>query len=140
MMIPTYIVDDVESDRYIARRRLAKSGHFSPVEESADGAEFLRRYFSHDRMDQPLPALPELILLDINMPELDGFETIEELKRRRDEANSSGQIVAMFSSSDNERDVERSQASGIVEHFFTKPINDSAIAEILETYRARGYL
>ncbi|MBR9763520.1 MAG: response regulator [Rhodobacteraceae bacterium] len=140
MMIPTYIVDDVESDRYIARRRLAKSGHFSPVAEASDGAEFLRSYFSDDRRQAATPSLPELILLDINMPELNGFETIEELKRRRDEARSTGQIVALFSSSDNERDVERSQASGIVEHFFTKPIDDSAIAEILETYRARGYL
>lgn len=137
-MIPTYIVDDVESDRYIARRRLAKSGHFSPVDEASDGSEFLRRYFSDDR--RAAHALPELILLDINMPELDGFETIEELKRRRDANPGAEQIVALFSSSDNERDVERSQASGIVEHFFTKPINDSAIAEILDTYRTRGFL
>lgn len=138
-MIRTYIVDDVASDRYIARRRLAKNGHFSPVDEAADGAEFIARYFATDRDAAETATLPpELILLDINMPELNGFETIEELKRRR--ASAPPQIVALFSSSDNERDLERSQASGMVEHFFTKPINDTAIEQILETYRARGYL
>ncbi|PJE31036.1 Response regulator receiver domain-containing protein [Pseudooceanicola antarcticus] len=138
MMIPTYIVDDVDSDRYIARRRLAKSGHFGPVDEAADGAEFLRRYFSES--PHATAGLPRLILLDINMPELDGFETIAELKRRCGHGETPKQIVAMFSSSDNERDLERSQSSGMVEHFFTKPIDDSAIAEILETYRERGFL
>lgn len=139
-MIPTFVVDDVASDRYIARRRLTKNGHFHPIRESADGTEFLERFFATDRPTPDKDTPPELILLDINMPELDGFETIEELKRRRSAADADKQVVALFSSSDNERDQERSQLSGVVEHFFTKPISDAAIEEILETYRARGYL
>lgn len=138
-MIPTFIVDDVESDRYIARRRLVKSGAFSPLQEASDGTDFLRQYFDTSREAPPADSPPLLILMDINMPELDGFETISELKRRHG-AQGVREIVALFSSSDNERDLERSSATGLVEHFFTKPISDSAIATILSTYRDKGYL
>lgn len=139
-MIPTYIVDDVASDRYIARRRLTKAGGFDPIVEATDGVEFLDVFFSPTRARPSPDTSPELILLDINMPELDGFETLAELKRRRSPEGAARQIVALFSSSDNERDKVRSRDSGIVEFFFTKPISDTAIEAILETYRTRGHL
>ncbi|MBT9382361.1 response regulator [Pseudooceanicola sp. CBS1P-1] len=138
-MIPTYIVDDVESDRYIARRRLSKTGLFGPVQEAPGGSEFLDLYFAGTDAEAP----PPLILMDINMPELSGFETLEALRLRLAGDPGTGarnQVVAVFSSSDNERDIERSSALGIVQHFFTKPLDDAAIAEILETYRASGAL
>lgn len=138
-MIPTYIVDDVHSDRYIARRRLQKSGAFAPLTEATDGMDFLARFF-----DPAAPRdadQPALILMDINMPQLDGFETLEALKARLAEGDAPGgqpPVVAMFSSSDNERDIRRSAETGVVEHYFTKPIDDEAIAIILDTFRSRG--
>lgn len=139
-MINTFIVDDVQSDRYIARRRLQKSGCFTPIDEAVDGLDFLQKYFDHDTGAQRPHVIPSLILMDINMPELNGFETLDELKRRLPEDAQDYQIVAMFSSSDNDRDIARSVTTGMVEHFFTKPIDDFAISEILKTYQARGFL
>ncbi|QPM90033.1 response regulator [Pseudooceanicola algae] len=137
-MIPTYIVDDVGSDRYIARRRLQKAGRFAPLNEATDGLNFLATFFSDDSLPTD-SGIPPLILMDINMPELNGFETLNAMKIRLSKGTSARPVVAMFSSSDNERDIQRSAATGVVEHYFTKPINDEAIQTILETFRARGF-
>ncbi len=136
-MIPTFIVDDVQSDRYIASRRLKKAGVFGPLHEASGGREFLEHYLASASDGQA--TLPALILMDINMPELNGFETLEEMERCLPEGAKGQQVVVLFSSSDNERDIERARQSGIVAHFFTKPINDASLGAILDGYRARGH-
>ena len=73
--ITAVIVDDEESDRYIAKRRLAKAEHFSEVIEAPNGDAFLEEYFSHHKLG-PYSPPPLLILMDVNMPGKDGFKTV----------------------------------------------------------------
>jgi class 3 adenylate cyclase len=64
------IVDDIPDNRYTLRRRLEREG-YADLEEASDGREALAR----------LEARPfDLVLLDIMMPELDGFQVLERLK------------------------------------------------------------
>lgn len=62
--------------------------------------------------------LPRLILLDINMPLKNGFETLEEL---RSMASFKGLPVIMLTTSSNEDDRQRSLALG-ANQFLTKPL------------------
>jgi adenylate cyclase len=64
------IVDDNADNRYTLSRRLQRQG-YTDLEEAGDGREALER----------LRARPfDLVLLDIMMPEIDGFEVLEQLK------------------------------------------------------------
>ncbi len=67
---PILVVEDDDETREMVCRLLARQN--LPVVEAANGREAL------DRMAEQVPAL---ILLDLIMPELDGFGFVEELRR-----------------------------------------------------------
>lgn len=67
------VVDDDESARELTRKMLEKDGW--AVREAENGRAGLDRV-----TEQP----PDLILLDLMMPEMDGFEFVAELRKRRD--------------------------------------------------------
>jgi signal transduction histidine kinase/DNA-binding response OmpR family regulator len=70
---PVLLVDDDPNHRELIGRWLTKEGW--PVTEAANGREALAR------LDAQRPGL---VLLDLMMPEMDGFEFLEELRRRED--------------------------------------------------------
>jgi putative two-component system response regulator len=63
------VVDDQAANRELLRELLAPKG--LQVQTAADGAEALARFFEHP---------PDLVLLDIQMPRLDGFEVCRRMK------------------------------------------------------------
>ena len=63
------VVDDNETNRDILVTRLAKHGY--ELLQAADGEQALASVSQH---------LPDLILLDVEMPKLDGFEVCRRLK------------------------------------------------------------
>jgi CheY-like chemotaxis protein len=74
-------------------------------------------------------AFPELILVDINMPLMDGFQFVERLNELPDVDKDTFQISALTSSSDT-RDVEMMQKLGVT-NYLLKPLNFSKIKEML---------
>src|SRR3954468_13577740 len=69
------IVDDLEDNRIILARRLTRR-HFEVV-EAAGGIEAL------ERLDE---QLFDLVLLDVMMPDLDGFETLNRIRAKHSAA------------------------------------------------------
>ena len=63
------IVDDERMNRLLLRRALEVEGH--AVTEAANGREALERLRAH---------APDVVLLDLVMPELDGYATLREIK------------------------------------------------------------
>ena len=64
------IVEDDESIREIVRRVLETDGHVAHV--ASDGAEGLEQFNL---------SLPDLVMLDVKMPGMDGWETLQRLRQ-----------------------------------------------------------
>jgi DNA-binding response OmpR family regulator len=63
------VVDDDDDIRALLRELLARAGY--DVDQAADGRSALRRLYE---------SPPALVLLDVSMPELDGFQTLERIR------------------------------------------------------------
>lgn len=71
--IRTLLVDDVEALRRLARMVLEDSDRYEVVGEAADGDQAL------DAVEE---TAPDLVLLDLSMPGRDGFEVLQEIRKR----------------------------------------------------------
>ncbi len=73
---------------------------------------------------------PELILLDIMMPEMDGFEVLEKLREKPDTAD----IPVVFLTADDEPATrERAEAAG-VKDIVMKPFDKAELLEVVASY------
>ncbi len=106
------VADDKESSREFVRTVLEHAG--CVVEEAIDGREALAKV-----RENP----PDLVVLDLHMPGLDGFAVMEEL--RQDARYRSLPVVALTASA-MQGDRERALAAGFVD-YMTKPISLSVL-------------
>jgi CheY-like chemotaxis protein len=120
------IVDDDSDDEYILRRRLAKTGVPNPIHSFADGChavEFLAQ-LSPDQGPSPW-----LMLLDLKMPQLDGFDTLRWL---RSHPAWNALKVIVITGSTTRADVERAVECGahqVLVKFPTVPELQDALAK-----------
>lgn len=134
--IPVVIVDDAEVDRTIARRRFSRVDDFGEVFEADSGDMFLETFFN-GHQEIPNGEVVPLILMDINMPGRDGFETIKEMEARIAEGRGPNSVAVMvFTSSNNPADRAKAEALSSVKGYITKPLDREAVLKILEIYRS----
>ena len=111
------IADDKDTGRELVRTVLENSGY--RVMEASDGIEALR--FARD-------VQPDLIILDLHMPGVDGFGVIRQL--RAEPAFVSTPIIALTASA-MQGDRERALSAGFT-GYITKPIRLSALRAEIE--------
>jgi CheY-like chemotaxis protein len=120
------VVDDVEDNREVLRRRLVREGH--AVDVAADGREAL------DRVEA---VAYDLVLLDVMMPEIDGYAVLRQLKS---DAATRDIPVIMISALDDVEGIGRCIESG-AEDYLPKPFDPvllrARIAASLEKKRFR---
>ncbi len=125
-MIPKVaIVDDDSIFQFTTKVKIEKLQLAEAVIIFNDGEEvfeFLR--------DEPESQLPNIILLDINMPLVDGWDFLE-LYTKIPEDKRNRMKIFMLSSSINPVDVEKAGENPFVEDYITKPITDENLTRIL---------
>ena len=141
MQIPLIIVDDDEVDRLVVMMRLDRSdrgGMFNLVFEANTGAEFLDGFVANSEAQEVKGQRP-LVLMDVNLPGKDGFETIEEMERQlRSDQDDEGAVVMMFTSSQSEENIEKARALGRVKGYIVKPFDDHDIERIVDYYEEQN--
>ena len=127
--IDILLVDDNEADIKITLRAFTKLKIKSKVHVVNDGQEALdyihRKGKYHDKEKYPRP---DLILLDINMPRLDGFGVLNKLKS---DPKYDFIPVIMLTSSRAEEDIVKSYKDGAAS-FIPKPINYDDFVKVVK--------
>tara|TARA_R110000850_G_scaffold27268_12_gene77143 strand:+ start:2886 stop:3320 length:435 start_codon:yes stop_codon:yes gene_type:complete len=128
------LIDDSEADNLFHRIIIEESGlcdQIKVAENGERGLEYIRKSFDAGNDDQYPRA--NLILLDINMPRMNGFEFLEAYRELPEEVKS-GIIIAMLTTSLNPADRERALATGEIRDFQIKPLSVEVLGGIAEMF------
>jgi len=126
--ITLLVAEDDDDDFLLARRALEGSRLANPIHRVRDGEELLD--YLHHRSTYAAPGsspAPALILLDLNMPRLDGREALRAIKS---DARLRTIPVVVLTTSRAEEDVLRSYELG-VNSFIRKPVTFDGLVEAL---------
>jgi CheY-like chemotaxis protein len=120
----TYIIDDDKIFVFVLKKILKKNENFDEVLDFKNGEEVLDLLSNKDN------ALPNIILLDINMPVIDGWQFLEEIEKL---PNKEKLNVFIMSSSIDTNDIEKSKSFSTVKDFISKPINNDKLNKLIQS-------
>ncbi|MBS0029120.1 response regulator [Chitinophaga sp. 22321] len=121
-----FIVDDDPIHQQIAKIMIERQAISSNIRVYSDAQEVLDYIRENVGNAQ---VLPDLILLDLNMPIMDGWEFLEEYAEFCDQLPKRIRIFVLTSSID-EKDKERVSAYDFVAGYLTKPLSKEIIAHL----------
>lgn len=126
------LVDDSESDAFMVQRAFQKANVSSTLRVIYDGEEALDYVFKRGTYAPPnAPKTPGLILLDVAMPRMDGFEVLSRLKQH---PRYRRVPVIMLTTSERDEDVTRSYDHGACS-YITKPASFPELVDALSQFR-----
>lgn len=122
------LVEDNASDVELTKRALLKENINNEVVVAEDGQEALNYMFGEGNYKgRNVAQLPALVLLDINLPIIDG---IEVLRRIRNDPRTHRQLVVILTSSKEEQDILKSYDLG-VNSYIRKPVDFNQFSEAI---------
>ena len=99
-----------------------------------NGYEVLAAYDGREGLDVAIDNMPDVILLDIIMPFIDGLKMLEMLREHR---QCKDIPVIMLTARSQESDIERAERAGI-EDYIVKPFNITELLEKIEVVVERS--
>lgn len=122
--ITVLIIDDDEDDRFFMQHAFLTDSPHTQVYLATSGQQAI------DLLDSTR-SLPDVILLDLNMPIMNGFEVLKHLKQS---PRYQSLPVVILTTSDADADQERARQLGVTE-FIIKPTTALGLSAIARRIR-----
>ncbi|MCP5063527.1 MAG: response regulator [Ignavibacteriae bacterium] len=125
-----YAEDDLD-DQFLLKEAWEENNILNPLQIVNDGTEVID-YLKNkgEYVDSEKYPLPGLILLDLNMPKMNGAETLEKIKNDKDLKNIP---VIVLTTSKAEEDIISSYDLG-VNSFITKPVSFEGLIKMVSVF------
>ncbi|MFK8037942.1 MAG: response regulator [Crocinitomicaceae bacterium] len=124
------LVDDNETTNFYNEDVLEETDLFEEIIVLSSGNEALD-YFSN--INDTGQKLPEVMFLDINMPDYNGFEVLETLEEMFEE-RIDAMKVCMLTTSNHKRDLEKFDKFLNAVDYINKPLLAGRILEVIEKH------
>lgn len=124
------IVEDSPVDYEIITRSLRKAGLDRPVEHCESGAAALS-FLGLNGLERESGTWPALILLDLNMPGIDGKHVLETVKNHK---TLKSVPIIVLTTSNNENDIKACYAKG-ANSYLQKPANPDDFVDMVEALK-----
>lgn len=124
-----FVVDDDTMYRVLAARLI------KDVNDSITIEPFMHGLHAWDTLSMSISSseeLPDVIILDLNMPHMDGWEFLEAFREVHPHLPKDIHIFVV-SSTVNDEDLERARQHPSVRDCFNKPLSTSTVEQLLET-------
>jgi CheY-like chemotaxis protein len=122
------IIDDSNTDRFLIKQ-LVLSSNLAENILSYDKPSEAFLYLKN--IKETGEGLPDLIFLDLNMPEMNGFQFLDMFRELPKNILRSTKVI-IVSSSDSKEDIEKSAEYPNVIKYFIKPLKIMDLAEFIE--------
>lgn len=122
------LAEDDEGHAQLVQRNLKRAGFTNEVQRVEDGQMALDYVRREGRFSNRSPSRPLLVLLDINMPRIDGIEVLRHIKAEESLARIP---VIMLTTTDSPREVETCYQLGC-SVYITKPIEYESFVEAIK--------
>jgi|SRR5579875_508596 len=116
------VIDDSATVRKILQTCLGREGF--PVVVFPDGIEAMRW------LKEPDSRIPNVIILDIGLPKMDGYEVAKHLKAKREFSST---VIIMLSRRDGVIDRLKGRLAGAKE-YLTKPFQTQVVTAVVKSY------
>ncbi|QHL87561.1 response regulator [Nibribacter ruber] len=129
------LIDDDDTNNFLNNRLLSRLEIADQIREFRNGKQAFDYLYaiSQGIVDASSAEYvkPSLILLDINMPVMDGFEFLQMFEKL-DPAFRADIVLALLTTSEHKQDTERAAASNIT--YLTKPLTTEKVEELLNQH------
>jgi CheY-like chemotaxis protein len=123
------VAEDEVGDAVLLWRAFAKAGVNPPVYFAGDGQEVLNYLDGHPPFDNPVEyPLPNLLLLDLGLPRVNGFEILSWL---REHPTLHDMLVVVLSSANDPEQIQRARALG-ANSYVVKPQDPSKLIDVVK--------
>jgi CheY-like chemotaxis protein len=120
------VIDDMAVDRFVARHVLTRfefSEEVILMETATDALNYLH-------LNESIPSeLPSVIFLDIQMPEINGFDFLDRFEQMPETVLSRCPVV-MLTSSIDQKDQQMAAKRKQVKHYLIKPLDKTKLDEL----------
>ena len=123
------LVDDDPTTNFFNRHLIGKMGIFDQIHVAENGRIALDKITELHKLGE----IPDMILLDINMPIMNGFEFLDEYEKLKDGIKSSI-VICMLTTSLAKEDLEMSKQYDILSDYIDKPLYEKKMRELILKY------